>query len=164
MQLWDPRGAQKWWGTELAKSRLGRGQRKVFMRVLQEAYLLSGDLPAARSLLEQEPHASAAGMLAFYEGEWDRADSILEQGLERARSSMPSEMFLYGQASARVRWNRGEPTRAETLLREALAPYPEEEPHCQVEMVVDRNSHSCTSRCTSRKTRSLRSAAVARSR
>jgi tetratricopeptide (TPR) repeat protein len=136
MQLWDPRGAQKWWGTELAKSRLGRGQRKVFMRVLQDAYLLSGDLPAARSLLEQEPHASAAGMLAFYEGDWDRADSILEQGLERARSGMPSEMFLYGQVLARVRWNRGEPTRAETLLREALAPYPDEEPHCQVEMVV----------------------------
>jgi tetratricopeptide (TPR) repeat protein len=136
MQLWDPRGAQKWWGTELAKSRLGRGQRKVFMRVLQDAYLLSGDLPAARSLLEQEPHASAAGMLAFYEGDWDRADSILEQGLERARSGMPSEMFLYGQALARVRWNRGEPTRAETLLREALAPYPDEDPHCQVEMVV----------------------------
>ena len=46
MELWDPRGAQKWWATELAKSRLGRGQRKVFIRVLQDAYLLAGDLPA----------------------------------------------------------------------------------------------------------------------
>jgi tetratricopeptide (TPR) repeat protein len=134
--LWDPRGAQKWWGTELAKSRLGRGQRKVFIRLLQDAYLLSGESPAARSLLEQEPHASAVGLLAFYEGDWDGADSILEQGLERARSGVPGEMLLYGQALARVRWVRGEPARAETLLREALAPYPDEEPHCQVEMVV----------------------------
>jgi tetratricopeptide (TPR) repeat protein len=136
MQLWDPRGAQKWWGTEVAKSRLGSGQRKVFMRLLQDAYLLSGDSPAARSLLEQEPHASAAGMLAFYEGDWDRADSILEQGLERARSGLPGEMLLYGQALARVRCVRGEPARAGTLLRDALRLYPEEEQNCQVEMVV----------------------------
>ena len=136
MELWDPRGAQKWWANELAKSRLGRGQRKVLMRLLQDAYLLVGDLPAARSLLAQGAHASAAGMLAFYEGEWERADSILEQGLERARSSVPNEMLLYGQALARVRWVRGEPARAETLLRDALALYPEEEPHCQVEMVI----------------------------
>jgi tetratricopeptide (TPR) repeat protein len=136
MQLWDPRGAQKWWGTELAKSRLGRGQRKVLIRVLQDAYLLSGDLPLARSLLEQEPHASASGMRAFYEGDWERADSILEQGLERARSGLPGEMLLYGQALARVRWVRGEPARAETLLWDALALYPDEEPHRQVEMAV----------------------------
>ena len=138
MELWDPRGAQKWWATELEKSRLGRGQRRVFMRLLQDAYLLAGDLAATRSLLAQGAHASAAGMLAFYEGEWERADSILEQGLERerARSGMPREMLLYGQALARVRWVRGEPARAETLLRDALALYPEEEPNCQVEMVV----------------------------
>ncbi len=136
MQLWDPRGAQKWLETELAKSRLGRGQRKVFMRVLQDAYVLSGDSPAARSLLEQGRHAMAAGMLAFYEGDWDRADSILEQGLEHARSGVPGDIVFYGQALARVRWVRGEPARAETLLREALALYPEEEPNCQVEMVV----------------------------
>jgi tetratricopeptide (TPR) repeat protein len=138
MELWDPRGAQKWWATELEKSRLGRGQRRVFMRLLQDAYLLAGDLAATRSLLAQGAHASAAGMLAFYEGEWERADSILEQGLERerARSGMPREMLLYGQALARVRWVRCEPARAETLLRDALALYPEEEPNCQVEMVV----------------------------
>ena len=43
MELWDPRGAQKWWATEVAKSRLGKGQRKVFIRALQVAYLLAGD-------------------------------------------------------------------------------------------------------------------------
>ena len=138
LELWDPRGAQKWWATELEKSRLGRGQRRVFMRLLQDAYLLAGDLPAARSLLAQGAHASAAGMLAFYEGEWERADSILEQGLERerARGGMPNEMLFYGQALARVRRIRGEPARAEILLGDALVLYPEEEPHCQAEMVI----------------------------
>jgi tetratricopeptide (TPR) repeat protein len=136
MELWDPRGAQRWWATELAKSRLGKGQRKVLMRGLQVADLWAGDLPAARSLLAQGPHPGAAGMLAFYEGEWERADSIFEQCLERARSGVPGEMQLYGQALARVRWVRREPAHAETLLRDALALYSEEEPHCQVEMVV----------------------------
>jgi tetratricopeptide (TPR) repeat protein len=136
MELWDPRGAQKWWATELAKSRLGKGQRKRLMQVLQVAYLLAGDSPGARSMLAQGTAASAAGMLAFYQGEWERADSILEQGLERARSGLPDEMIFYGQALARVRWVRGEPARAETLLRDALALYPEEEPNFEVEMVV----------------------------
>ena len=45
-------------------------------------------------------------------------------------------MIFYGQALARVRWVRGEPARAETLLRDALALYPEEEPNFEVEMVV----------------------------
>jgi tetratricopeptide (TPR) repeat protein len=136
MELWDPRGAQKWWATEVAKSRLGKGQRKVFIRALQVAYLLAGDSLGARSLLAQGAHPSALGMLAFYEGEWERADSILEQGSERARSASPEDRIFYGQALARVRSVRGEPARAETLLRDALVLYPEEEPHCQAEMVI----------------------------
>ena len=122
MQLWDPGGAQKWWATELAKHRLGSGERKVFRRLIQDAYLLAGDLPIIRSLLTQAPHASAEGMLAFYEGGWERADSILEQGLERALgSSIAVDILLYGHALARVRRIRGESARAETLLRQALA-------------------------------------------
>jgi tetratricopeptide (TPR) repeat protein len=56
--------------------------------------------------------------------------------LERARSNTPDQMLVYWQALARVRRIRGEFARAKTLLEEALASYPEDEPHCQVEMVV----------------------------
>jgi tetratricopeptide (TPR) repeat protein len=136
-QLWDPCGAQGWWGPELARSRLQSSQRKVLLRQLEDVYLMQGNLRAARSLLEQHPHPSAAGLLAFYEGEWERAESILEQGFERSRNRVAaSDMLTYEHALARVRWIRGEPARAAMLLEEVLASWSNEEPHCQVEMVV----------------------------
>ena len=135
MQLWDPRGAQRWWATELAKPRLGSGHRRVFMQHLQDTYVLIGDLPAARSLLTQAPQASAVGMLAFYEGQWEQADSILERSLEQALSGPPEDTLFFGHALARVRRICGESAQATPLLQQAVELYGEE-PHCQAEMVI----------------------------
>jgi tetratricopeptide (TPR) repeat protein len=119
LALWDPRGAQRWLLRELPRPRLAQAayQRQILLQQMAFSHVFTGNLAEARSLLAQAPRGVIEGFLLMCEGEWDRADEVLDAAREKMRQvgSRDGET-VHAYFQARVCHAAGELARAQSLL------------------------------------------------
>lgn len=89
---------------------------------LAVARSIAGNLEAAGAVnVDEAPDTLAAAIVAFHEGDWDRAQPVFERGLARARAAGARQceadwIFWY----SRLLRVRGDTRRASSVLRDAL--------------------------------------------
>jgi tetratricopeptide (TPR) repeat protein len=111
---------------ELAQPRLTEAAllRDAIFDWLGLVETLRGNLPVdqGRSGLAQRVWLQFQGVIAFYQGEWERADQVLTQALNQARQAgKHNPASAYRAWVATVRRTMGQYSAAETLLQENLA-------------------------------------------
>ena len=122
--LYDYPQAEQWYSRELdrARSRLVPSLRRSLTDLLASAHVSQGDITRARELLaEFEGATSNHFLLAYHEGDWERAVLLLRKELDAARAN--GQLLAVGDsASILGRFARigNQRTEAETYLNEAL--------------------------------------------
>ena len=122
--LYDYPQAEQWYSRELdrARSRLVASLRRSLTDLLASARVSQGDISGARELLaEFEGAASNHFLLAYHEGDWERAVLLLRTELNAARAN--GQLAAVGDcASILGRFARigNQRIEAETYLNEAL--------------------------------------------
>jgi tetratricopeptide (TPR) repeat protein len=123
--LYDYMQAERWYSRELdrARSRSVPSLRRSLTDLLASAYVSQGDIAAAREVLaEFEGAASNHFLLAYHEGDWERAVGLLRKELDAARAN--GQLLAVGDcASILGRFARigNQRVEAEAHLIEALA-------------------------------------------
>ncbi len=84
LTLWDPRAARHWFERELERPRLKQAayQRHILMQQIAFSCVFTGELSRARELLAETPRALIEGFLFLYEGEWEKAERLLDGARE----------------------------------------------------------------------------------
>ncbi len=111
---------------ELAQPRLTEAAllRDAIFDWLGLVETLRGNLPVnkGRSGMAQRVWLQFEGVIAFYQGDWERADQVLTQALNQARQAgKHNPASAYRAWVATVRRTMGQYSAAETLLQENLA-------------------------------------------
>ena len=122
--LYDYPQAEQWYSRELARarSRSVATLRRSLTDLLASARVSQGDIAGARGLLaEFEGAASNHFLIAYHEGDWERAVLLLRKELDAARAN--GQLVAVGDcASILGRFARigNQRVEAETYLNEAL--------------------------------------------
>jgi tetratricopeptide (TPR) repeat protein len=111
---------------ELAQPRLTEAAllRDAIFDLLSLVEALRGNLPVKKALIGQAQRVwlQFEGVIAFYQGEWELADQVLAQALNKARQAGKHNPACgYRAWVASVRRVLGQYSAAETLLQENLA-------------------------------------------
>jgi tetratricopeptide (TPR) repeat protein len=116
--LLDPREARHWYLRELTNPRFAQATagRQILTEALGRAYIDEGELARAREVLRFE-----AGTLAYYDGQWAKAESAEQQALEEARQAgSRDEEEAHWQLLAKIRLATGDLDEAEACFQRAL--------------------------------------------
>jgi tetratricopeptide (TPR) repeat protein len=118
---WQPRDAMRRWSQGIRELGLTPGglQHRMLSWCSGLAAVQLADLDLARHHLKSGPRMLLEGQIAFYAGEWDRAEEILTRGAECMRQAGARAIlceFLFWLS--RVMRERGQHVGAEALLRE----------------------------------------------
>ncbi len=129
-QLGDPREVAFWQERELRKPRLAQAhiQRRYLLENLALSRVMSGDLAEARSIMteaygETSPaFSSAASLLDYCEGNWDRAEAR-QSGARPVYRTAGNRLFEFSLLvnAARLHHGSGDIAKAVTAAREAMA-------------------------------------------
>ncbi len=123
MALWDPRDAQRWLTRELSRPRLAQAayQSRILRQQMAFTHVFRGNLAEARRLLSHSPRPTVHGFLLLFEGDLERADSILDQGRETMRTagSFDGEL-VYSFLQELVCRANGDLARAQSLMERML--------------------------------------------
>jgi tetratricopeptide (TPR) repeat protein len=123
--LWNPPETEEWARRELSKSRLQHAPslRRHLFHNLSHAYVLAGRLKETRQLLINSPCLLVEANVAFYAGDWSQAESTLLRDLEEQgrRAGRPKQEAFAMVWLGRLHHARSEYSKAENLLRRALA-------------------------------------------
>jgi class 3 adenylate cyclase len=123
LRLGDPREAQDWFTSELARPRTARSavRREILLRQMAFACIDTGELARAHSFLAQANADNTNSELAFLEGDWESAERTLSVWFERSRATGNRlEEVLSATFLARLRWFSRERAEAQRFLRVAL--------------------------------------------
>jgi len=88
LALWDPREAQRWFERELARPRMAHAlfQRRVLIQEIAFGYVFRGQLGRAKELLAESPRVVVEAFILLYEGNWERATTLLDESREAMRA------------------------------------------------------------------------------
>ncbi len=109
--------------TELDKSRMAEApvQRRLIQRFHANATARTGNVAAARPLLEAVGDRAASIDLAALDGDWNRWERLAREELEIVRArGVTQSVVLYLAYIARARFWRGDPEGAVAALQEGL--------------------------------------------
>lgn len=86
--LWNPREARRWFKRELARPRLAAAPyyRQILTQQVAFSHVMMGDLGRARALLERAPRELTDALALLYEGDWERAEELLDETREAMRA------------------------------------------------------------------------------
>jgi len=89
LALWDPREAQRWFRRELARPRMAQAvfQRRVLIQEIAFGYVFRGQLGRAKELLAESPRVVVEAFILLYEGNWERAATLLDESRDAMRAA-----------------------------------------------------------------------------
>lgn len=122
LRLWDSQTAQTWIrefpGFRVAESPF---HSRVLAQELCAALLLAGELGEAASLIGRAQKSILDGMLAFRLGDWERAEAVWIEGLDRCRKAgARGPACDYIASLAALHLARGQQAQAAALLLQIL--------------------------------------------
>jgi tetratricopeptide (TPR) repeat protein len=123
LTLWNPRAARRWFERELGRPRLAAApyHRQILLQQSAFCCVFMGELLRARTLLERAPRALVSGFLDLYEGNWERAEEVLEEGRLAVRNAGSRDLELvHCYFESVVLRARGAVERARELVAHAL--------------------------------------------
>ena len=136
--LWNPQEGEEWVRRELSKSRLKHAPslRRHLFHNLAHACVFAGKLNETRRLLAQTPCLLVEAIVAFYAGDWSRAESTLLKDLEEQgrRPGRPQQEAFATLWLGRLHRARSEHSKAENLLHRALAIIQVQRPYLEVDI------------------------------
>ncbi len=89
LALWDPREGQRWFARELAQPRMAHAlfQRRVLIQEMALGLVFRGQLARAKELLAESPRVVVEAFILLYEGNWERAGTILDESRDAMRAA-----------------------------------------------------------------------------
>ena len=89
LALWDPREGQRWFERELARPRMAQAlfQRRVLIQEIALGYVFRGQLGRAKELLAESPRVVVEAFILLYEGNWERAATLLDESRDAMRAA-----------------------------------------------------------------------------